>query len=98
MILVTASIRLRPESLARGLELGRDHAARSRAEPGCVSHEVLLDPGDGRRLVFLERWDSRDALHAHFRHPASREFVRRLRELSDEPEEMEVYEASRVEM
>lgn len=98
MILVTAAVRARPDSFDELLALSREHVARSRQEPGCLSHEVLLDPDDPLRLVFVERWQSKEALGVHFRVPASGEFVAQLRKLAAEPAEMTVYEASTLEM
>ena len=98
MIIVTAAVRAREDAFDVLLAISREHVARSRQEPGCISHEVLRDPDDPLRLVFLERWQSKEALGAHFQVPESGEFVARLRQLAAEPAEMTVFEATRLEM
>ncbi len=69
---------------------------RSRTEPGCVSHDMHTGPEQPLRVFFFERWDSLDALQAHFVVPASREFGRRLGKLAAEPPSMTVYAAEVV--
>jgi quinol monooxygenase YgiN len=43
--------------------------------------------------VFFERWADRDALLAHFRVPASREFGAQVARLAARPPELHVYDA-----
>lgn len=93
MILVTGAIRARQESFDDALQLAEEHVARSRDEDGCLSHAVHRDLEDPLRLVFVERWASREALAAHFAKRSSREFVTRVAELSSEPPTLNVYEA-----
>ena len=40
MILVIGSVVAQPTRIAEALALSREHVARSRLEPGCVSHAV----------------------------------------------------------
>ena len=75
MIIVTGSVRARPDALDEVLRLSLEHVQRSRQEPGCLLHSVHQDVEDPHRVVFLERWADRDALEAHFRVAASRTFV-----------------------
>ncbi len=80
------------------LTLCREHVARSRTEAGCLAHAVHRDTGNPSRLVFVERWDSRESLFAHFQVPASRNFGKALAALSAEPPTIEVFEAEPVEL
>lgn len=93
MIIVTGSVRARPESIDEALRLSLEHVHRSRREPGCLLHSVHRDAEDPLRLVFLEHWEDRDALDRHFSVPASGEFVTAVTALASEPPEMQVYEA-----
>ncbi|GAC1331005.1 MAG: hypothetical protein NVSMB17_08730 [Candidatus Dormibacteria bacterium] len=93
MIIIIASIQVRPENLASALEQSHQHVVRSRAEPGCISHAVHQAHEDPNRLVFVERWADRDAMNAHFGVPAARAFSRSLGELADGPAELDIYEA-----
>ena len=43
MLIVTGSATARPETIAEMTALALEHVRRSRAEPGCLSHEVHVD-------------------------------------------------------
>ena len=96
MILVTGSVKARPETLPEVLRLSLEHVRRSRLEPGCLLHSVHYDVEDSTRLVFVEHWADRDALLAHFRVPASGAFAKALGDLAAEPPTLEVYDAEPV--
>ena len=96
MIIVTGLIQARLDSLDELRRLSLEHVARSRAEPGCLEHGVAVDANDGLRLVFFERWADRDALLAHFRVPASREFAKQVAQLAARAPELATYEASEL--
>ena len=96
MILVTGSVTAREGRLDEALALSREHVARSRAEPGCVSHAVHLDTENPLRLVFFEEWADMPALQAHFKVPASRAFGKALGELASEPPTLAIFDATRV--
>ena len=98
MILVTGSVLAREDTVDQLLDLSVQHVRRSRAEPGCLSHAVHRDAENPLRLVFLETWESREALAAHFQVPASLEFVAAVTELAAERPSMSVYEAAEIEM
>ena len=98
MIIVTGSMRARPETIDEAIALGVEHVHRSRAEPGCILHSVHSDVEDPLRLVFLEQWQDRASLAAHFRVPASGDFVTSLTGLAAEPPRMDIYEAEPVEL
>ena len=93
VLIVTGSIRARPDTLDQVLALSLEHVRRSREEPGCLLHSVLCDAEDGLRLVFVEHWEDADALRTHFRVPASGAFVNQASTLAAEPPEMAIYDA-----
>lgn len=82
MVIVTGEILARPETLEELIAIGQEHSRRSRAEPGCISHDLYIDSEDGLRLFFFERWADRAALKAHFAVPESNDFMRAVRGLS----------------
>lgn len=94
MIIVTGHVVTKPETAARITELCIAHSQRSRAEPGCIAHNVHADCEDPSRLVFLEYWTDMDALKAHFAVPESVAFVREVRALAAGPTDMKVFEAA----
>jgi quinol monooxygenase YgiN len=93
MILITGAILARPDTAAELRRLSLEHVHRSRAEPGCLSHDVHLDAENPLRLVFVERWADADAVRAHFAVPASRTFVRAAGGLAAETPVMHLYQA-----
>jgi quinol monooxygenase YgiN len=93
VIIVTGSVVARPEAFDQLLAQCREHVERSRGEPGCISHAVYRDVDNPMRLVFLEQWESREALAIHFEVPASGTFVNAARDLASEPPTLQIYDA-----
>ena len=98
MILVTGGFVAKESCLAEALELSLEHVRRSRREPGCLAHAVHQDAEHPSHLVFVEQWEDRAALAAHFAVPASREFVRSIARLAVAAPTISIYEATRVEL
>ena len=98
MILVTGSILAREDSVDELLDLSLRHVGRSRQEPGCLSHAVHRDAEEPLRLVFVETWESREALAKHFQVPGSREFVAGIAPLAAGPPSISIYEATPIEL
>ena len=94
MIVITGSVRTAPETEARLTEICIAHSARSRAEDGCLGHNVHADCEDPARLVFVEYWRDREALQAHFALKESRDFVKEARRLSAGGDPMRIFEAT----
>lgn len=82
MLIVTGSVTARPETFDALLEAALAHVARSRTEPGCLSHSVHIDCENPMRLFFYEEWASRPAVDTHFAQPGSHDFMTAVRELS----------------
>ena len=95
MIIVTGSVRARPETVDEVVRLSLEHVERSRREPGCLLHSVHRDVEDENRFVFLEHWADRDALHTHFRVPESGAFATALQSLAADAPTLEIFEAER---
>jgi quinol monooxygenase YgiN len=93
MVIVTGSIEARPDTIDRILELGLAHVRRSRQEPGCLLHSIHRDVENDLRVVFVEQWEDAAALEAHFRVPASGEFVREAAALAARSPEISIFKA-----
>jgi quinol monooxygenase YgiN len=93
VIIVTGSVKARPDTLDELLRISLEHVRRSRREPGCLLHTVHYDVEYPNRLVFLEHWSDRDALTAHFNVPESGAFARALAELAAESPRIDIYDA-----
>jgi quinol monooxygenase YgiN len=96
MILVVGRIVVQEDRLDDALASCLEHVERSRAEPGCISHDVHQDVENPRRVVFVERWTDSAALARHFAVPASGAFVRTIAELAAETPSIAIYEASEL--
>lgn len=94
MILVTGRVTAKPETFDEILRVSREHVARSRREPGCISHDVSV--GDPLTLHFIERWADEAALKAHFRVPESRAMWQTLQQLAADPGAMHIYRAEEI--
>jgi quinol monooxygenase YgiN len=94
MIIVTGSVRARPDTLDEVLTVSLDHVWRSRTEPGCLLHSVHQNVEDPSVVVFLEHWEDRAALSEHFAQPGSLAFVTTVTALAAERPTITIYEAS----
>jgi quinol monooxygenase YgiN len=98
MIVITGSITARPDTFDALREAGVAHSRRSRAEPGCIAHNLHVDCENPMRLVFVEKWRDRTAVAMHFKVKASIEFVTAARKLAASPPDMEILDTSPVQM
>jgi quinol monooxygenase YgiN len=65
----------RREDLKR---IGHAVARASRAEEGCLSYRVYEDTELDNEFVFVEEWESQQALERHFGTPHIAEFMRAI--------------------
>ncbi|MBX7496066.1 antibiotic biosynthesis monooxygenase [Qipengyuania sp. 6B39] len=93
MIIITGTVELTPEGREEGLRLGCEHSARSRAEAGCISHNCYEDAERPGRMHFFEKWESLDAVRAHFAVPESGGFIREIGRLSAARPVIEMFSA-----
>ena len=76
MIYVLATVAVRPEHRADFLENARSVIGATVKEAGCHSYDLMSSITEPNCFVFVERWDSRDALAAHFETPHLKEWSR----------------------
>tara|TARA_R110002033_G_scaffold48227_8_gene94501 strand:+ start:164 stop:472 length:309 start_codon:yes stop_codon:yes gene_type:complete len=98
MIILSASFAVPADRRDEIIALCSEHSARSRAEPGCISHHIHADCEDPARLFFHEEWQDEASVAAHFAVPESREFVKRLTAMVGERPEIRIYRAETVSM
>lgn len=65
MIYVIATLAIRPGSLEALRAAAADCIAATRKEKGCISYDLHASLTDPEKLVFVERWESREDLTAH---------------------------------
>ena len=81
MLVVTGTVTAKPDTFEALLEAALAHVARSRLEPGCLTHSVHIDAENPLRLFFYEEWADRPSLDVHFAQEGSAAFMRAAREL-----------------
>ena len=69
MIYVVATLNIKPGTKERLLEPARKCIAETRKEKGCISYDLLASITDDDSMVFVERWETREALTAHSKQP-----------------------------
>ena len=96
LVLVTGDIVAKAGAFGALFAAARAHSARSRAEPGCLSHDCFQDPDNPDRIVFVERWRDAAVLAAHFRTPGIAQLLAAFADHADERGTMQVYQATEV--
>ncbi|HEY1507955.1 MAG TPA: putative quinol monooxygenase [Solirubrobacteraceae bacterium] len=66
MIVVVGRVQTDAAKRAELVRIGQAVAAASRLEPGCISYRVYQDSESENDFVFVEEWDSDEALQRHF--------------------------------
>lgn len=69
MLYVIATFKIKPNSLAHVMEAVMPCIIATRAEAGCISYELNQNLTNENELVFVERWENRASLEAHFKTP-----------------------------
>ena len=70
MIFVVATIVLKSGQRGEFVEKANELVVQqTRAERGCLFYDLTESTSDPNLAIFVERWDSREALEAHFSSP-----------------------------
>lgn len=69
MIFVIATLKLKAGARQHLVAPARACIAETRREAGCIAYDLLGSVSDDDTMVFVERWESREALTAHSRQP-----------------------------
>ncbi|KDA02341.1 hypothetical protein HOC_11293 [Hyphomonas oceanitis SCH89] len=67
MIVIEGTVRMPPANLAKAQAVMEQMIRASRAEAGCLDYAYSVDVLDPGLIRVAERWESRDALVAHFK-------------------------------
>jgi quinol monooxygenase YgiN len=99
MVVVLARITVKPNERERFLELVKGVSAPSRAEAGCLAYRGYFDAEQPDEFIFVERWESVDALREHFGMAHFGEFAAALPDVIEGEPDVQVYDvASTVDM
>ncbi len=69
MIYVVATVTVKPGSLDALREAAMPCIEATREEPGCIFYDMNMSASNSKRVVFVERWKSREDLEKHFATP-----------------------------
>jgi quinol monooxygenase YgiN len=69
VIYVIAEVCVKPGMIDKAIAAARLSVAETVKENGCISYDMHQSVTDPQRLVLVERWESREALTAHFETP-----------------------------
>ncbi len=69
MIVIAASLPINPENRDAAIEASVKMARATREEPGCIEYAFHQDLEDPNRFHVFEKWESGEALEAHFKTP-----------------------------
>jgi quinol monooxygenase YgiN len=92
MVIVAARARVKPEARDAAIAAARDMRDASRAEPGCHEYNFWFAFDDDHELLVFERWESQEALDAHFATPHLAQFAQAIPTFVDGAPEITRYE------
>lgn len=69
MITVIATLRIKADTREEVIAAAYPCIEATRREAGCRRYDLTADVLDPTAMVFVEEWDSREALEAHFNTP-----------------------------
>lgn len=69
LIYLIATLKIRPGSQAAVVEAATPCIHATRREEGCLRYDLLVSVLEPETLVFVEQWETREALEAHFATP-----------------------------
>ena len=82
---VVARISVRPDKLDETLDAFTALVAATRAEPGCISYELLQNIAAPHELTVVEEWADAESLEAHFATDHFTAVAARAEEMLSEP-------------
>jgi quinol monooxygenase YgiN len=78
MIVVVGRVKTDEHKRDALVRIGQAVAAASRKETGCISYRVYEDTELANEFVFVEEWESSEALQRHFATTHIREFMQAI--------------------
>lgn len=96
MIIVAASIKLKPGKKNAFIQGAQSVIAATRKEQGNIRYDLYASTEDENRLFYFEQWESRDALAAHQKAPHMVAWVKFREEngITDGPADVKVYDVA----
>ena len=93
MIVIEGTVRVAPEKIEAARPAMEAMIRASRAEAGCLDYAYSIDVLDPGLVRVAERWESREALAAHFQTPHMAEWRAQFATLGITGRSLRMYEA-----
>lgn len=81
MIVVTGRVATTPERREALVRTAQTMCEASRGDDGCLAYGFFEDTEQPNHFVFIEEWESDDALQSHFAQPHTAEFMTAIGDL-----------------
>ena len=78
MVVVVGRVQTDADKREALIRVGQTVAAASRQEPGCISYRLYEDTEIENEFVFVEEWESGEALQQHFATAHVGEFLKAI--------------------
>ena len=95
MLIVAAEVSVEAGAVEKVRDALRTMETESRKEPGCQVYAFSVDVNDAGTIRIFERWDSMDALEAHFKTPHMGAFGAAISQIQPRNMAVKVYEVAR---
>lgn len=97
MILIAATVQVKPAVRETAVAVAREFAAASEAEPGCNRYRFFADFEDPNTFFLFEEWETEEALAAHFQTPHMAAFQEQIPQFLAGPISGKRYEVTAAE-
>ncbi len=95
MIVVVGRVRTDADKREELIRVGQALATASRAEAGCISYRFYEDTEISNDFVFVEEWESDEALQLHFKTVHIAEFMQAVPTTVVAPPEVRFHDVAR---
>ena len=94
MTVLNAYCRVQPGKLETVFEASKINKATALSENGCLRFDYYLSVEDGHKVVFVEEWETKEALDTHLGAPSFAEFFKTVSECLTEAPEIRIFDAT----
>lgn len=98
MIYVVATLTVKPEARAELIAAAKASIAATRKEPGNIAYDMYESVTEPTRIVFVEQWESAEALAPHGKSDHMRAFGRVAVNCMSAPPKIEVIHPAKVDV
>ncbi len=91
MIVISGTVRIRPDARAAAIAAATEMAVATRREPGCGAYRFGFDVEDANVVHLFEEWESDEALARHFQTEHMRVFRTKMPGIVAAPPEFHRY-------